>query len=78
MSKPGGYPSSGISSGDALIRTERHPARRRRERRPGSRTERENLAGDANGKGSSGANREAESTDSPGRGGLPRSSVEPG
>jgi hypothetical protein len=37
----------------------------------GSRTERENLTGDAKGKGASGANREAESTDAPGRGGLP-------
>jgi len=26
MSKPGGDPSSGISSGDALILPERHPA----------------------------------------------------
>ena len=38
--------------------------------------ERENLAGDAKGKGASGSNREAESTDAPDRGGLPRSSVE--
>ena len=38
--------------------------------------ERENLAGDAKGKGASGSNREAESTDAPERGGLPRSSVE--
>ena len=40
--------------------------------------ERENLAGDAKGKGASGSNREAESTDAPDRGGLPRSSVEAG
>ena len=40
--------------------------------------ERENLAGDAKGKGTSGSNREAESTDAPERGGLPRSSVEAG
>jgi hypothetical protein len=39
----------------------------------GSCTERENLTGDAKGKGTSGANREAESTDAPG-GGLLRSS----
>ena len=32
-------------------------------------TERENLAGDAKGKGASGSNREAESTDAPERGG---------
>ena len=38
--------------------------------------ERENLASDAKGKGASGSNREAESTDAPERGGLPRSSVE--
>src|ERR1700757_4967620 len=38
--------------------------------------ERENLAGDAKGKGASGSNREAESTDAPERGGPPRSSVE--
>ena len=38
--------------------------------------ERENLTGDAKGKGTSGSNREAESTDAPERGGLPRSSAE--
>src|SRR6202045_1773082 len=78
MSKPGGDPSSGISSVDVLIPTERHPACRQREARPGSCTERENLAGDAKGKGASGSNREAESTDAPERGGLPRSSNEAG
>src|SRR6266571_2010956 len=78
MSKPGGDPSSGISLGDVLIRPERHPACRRREAQPGSCTERENLIGDAKGKGASGANREAESTDAPGRGGLLRSSDEAG
>ena len=40
--------------------------------------ERENLAGDVKGKGTSGSNREAESTDAPERGGLPRSSDEAG
>jgi hypothetical protein len=55
MSEPGGDPSSGISSGDVLIRPERHPACRRREARPGSGVERENLAGDAKGKGASGS-----------------------
>src|SRR5467141_2030068 len=74
MSKPGVDPSSGISSVDVLILTERHPACRQREARPGCRTERENLAGDAKGKGASGSNREAESTDAPERDGLPRSS----
>ena len=40
--------------------------------------ERENLAGDGKGKGTSGANREAESTDAPERGALPGSSDEAG
>src|SRR6202022_560546 len=74
MSKPGGCHSSGISLGDALRLPKRHPAWRRREAQSGSCTERENLAGDAKGKGTSGSNREAESTDAPERGGLPRSS----
>src|ERR687898_3609307 len=78
MSKPGGDPSFGISSGDALILPERHPACRRREAQPGSCAERENLAGDGKGKGASGSNREAESTDAPERGGLLRSSDEAG
>ena len=78
MSKPGADPSSGISSGDGLRLSERHPACRRREARPGSCAERENLAGDAKGKGASGSNREAESTDAPARGGLLRSSKEAG
>src|SRR5215207_2010588 len=78
MSKPGGDPSSGISSGDALSLPERHPAYRRREARPGSCTERENLHGDAKGKGTSGYNCEAESTEAPVRGGLLRSSAEAG
>jgi len=76
MSKPGVDPTFGISSGDVLIPTERHPACRRREARPGSGVERENLAGDAKGKGASGSNREAKSTEAPERGGLPRSSDE--
>src|ERR1700690_240844 len=78
MSKPGADPSSGISLGDALRLPRRHPACRRREAQSGSCTERENLAGDAKGKGASGSNREAESTDAPERGGLPRSSDEAG
>jgi hypothetical protein len=71
MSKPGGCHSSGISLGDALRLPKRHPAWRRREAQSGSCMERENLAGDAKGKGTSGSNREAESTDAPERGGLP-------
>jgi len=39
--------------------------------------ERENFAGDAKGKGTSGQNRKAESTDASVRGGLPRSSSAP-
>src|SRR6202051_4270785 len=78
MSKPGADPSSGISLGDALRRPKRHPACRRREARSGFCTERENLAGDAKGKGTSGHNREAERTDAPERGGPPRSSDEAG
>ena len=42
----------------------------------GSCKERENLAGDAKGKGPSGPNRKAESTDAPERGGLLRNSEE--
>ena len=76
MSKPRGDPSCGTSSEDVLIPTERHPAYRQREARSGSGTERENLAGDAKGKGPSGSNRKAESTDAPERGGLLRSSEE--
>ncbi len=78
MPKPGDCHSSGISLGDVLRLPKRHPAWRRREAQSGFRTERENLAGDAKGKGTSGSNREAESTDAPERGGLPRSSVEAG
>ena len=71
MTLPGG-----TSSEDVLIPTERHPACRQREARSGSGAERENLVGDAKGKGASGSNREAESTDAPARDGLPRSSDE--
>ena len=78
MSKPGVDLTSGISSGDVLILPERHPACRRRETQLGFRMERENLAGDVKGKGTSGDNREAESTDAPERGALPCSSDEAG
>ena len=56
----------------------RCPVYRRRDSHSGFRTELENLADDAKGKGASGRNREAESTDAPGRGGLLRSSDEAG
>src|SRR6516165_576158 len=78
MSKPGGDPSSGIGLGGGLRMPKRHPACRRREAQPGSCTERENLHGDAKGKGTSGYNCKAESTGAPVRGGLLRSSVEAG
>src|SRR5918994_1696167 len=78
MSKPGADPASGISLGDVLRLPKRHPACRRREAQSGSCSERENLDGDAKGKGASGSNREAESTDAPARGGLLRSSKEAG
>src|SRR6267143_5661781 len=73
MSKPGGDPSSGISSGDVLIRPERHPACRRREAQPGSCMERENLCSDAKGEIASGSNREDQSTDAEHRDGAVRS-----
>src|SRR5215510_11087557 len=80
MSEPGGDPSSGISSGDALILPERHPACRRREARPGFRMERENLrfvtSDDVKGQAASGSNREGESTEAERRGGAARSSDE--
>ena len=78
LSKPGVDPSPGISSEDVLIPTERHPACRQREARSGFGTGRENLTGDAKGKGASGSNREAESTDASERGGPLRSSDEAG
>jgi hypothetical protein len=62
MSEPGGDPSFGISLGDVLRLPKRHPAWRWREAQPGSCTERENLDGDGKGEGTSGSNREAEST----------------
>ena len=56
----------------------RCPVYRRRDSHLGFYTEPENLADDAKGKGASGRNREAESTDAPVRGGLLRSSDEAG
>jgi hypothetical protein len=76
MSEPRAGPAFGISSGADLMLPERHPACRWREAQPGFCMERENLAGDDKGKGASGDNREAESTDASERGGLPRSSDE--
>ena len=76
MSKPGADPSSGISLGDALRLPKRHPAYRRREARPGFRTERENLRFDAKGKATSGSNREGGNTKAERRDGAARSSEE--
>ena len=76
--KTAGCPFLRDQLGRCMRRPERHPAWRRREAQSGSCAERENLAGDAKGKGTSGSNREAESTDAPERGGLSRSSVEAG
>src|SRR5215470_19800639 len=76
MSKPGGDPSSGISSGDAWSPPERHPACRRREAQPGSRTERENLSLRCQGRRPSGAHREVQRTEAEHRGGAARSRAE--
>ena len=61
---------------DTYLLAMRCPVYRRRDSHSGSRAELENLSGDAKGKGTSGENREAESTDAPARGGPPRTSVE--
>src|SRR6202142_2232578 len=84
MSKPGGDPSSGISSVDVLIPTERHPACRKREAGSGCRTKGETLAGvtppfflgGVKGQAASGSNREGESTDAQRRDGAACSSEE--
>jgi hypothetical protein len=76
MSEPGDDPSPGISSGGCLGRPERHPACRRREARPGFRTERDNLFSDAKGQATSGSNRGGESTEAGRRDGAARSSDE--
>ena len=54
------------------------PVCKRRDSDSGSRAELENLADDGKGKGTSGYNREAESTDASERGALPCSSNEAG
>src|SRR5215471_1937704 len=76
MSEPGGDPSSGISSEDALILPERHPACRRREARPGFRMERENLSLITPTTSRDKPQAEGESTEAGRRGGAARSSVE--
>jgi hypothetical protein len=76
MSKRGLTLPPGSAWGRPLILPKRHPGYRRRESQSDSCTKRENLHGDAKGKGTSGADRKAESTDAPVRGGLLRSSDE--
>jgi hypothetical protein len=76
MSKSRADPAFEISSGDGMILPERHPACRRREPQPGTRTERANLRVDAKGKATSGSNRKGESTEAIRRGGAARRSEE--
>ena len=77
-SKPGAHYYSGISIADTYLRAMRRPAYRRHDAYPGFRTELENRVGDDKGKGTSGYNHEAESTDASARDGLLRSSEEAG
>jgi hypothetical protein len=56
----------------------RCPVYRRRDSNSGSRMELENRVGDGKGKGTSGQNHKAESTEAPTRGALPCSSDEAG
>src|ERR1700739_2405834 len=77
MSKPGGAPSSGISSGEPESLPKRHPACRRREAQPGSCTERENLSLRCQGRRPSGAHRKDQSTEA-GHGGGPARSRDEG
>jgi hypothetical protein len=77
-------PSPGISSGDDLIRPERHPACWRREARPGllrnvrtpSPSRDSRSLGGVKEQAASGSNRDGESTDAGVRGGAARSSEE--
>src|SRR5262245_51526000 len=75
MSKSRADPAFEISSGDGMILPERHPACRRREPQPGTRTEPANLRVDAKGKATSGSNREGESSEAIRRGGAARRSA---
>src|SRR5262245_20811589 len=76
------HPDRGQCAGKAwrisYLLAMRRPVYRRRDSHSGSLTELGNLAGDAKGKGTSGENCEAESTDAPARGGLLRISEEAG
>jgi len=64
-----------VMSAITYLQAMRCPVSRRREPHPGFRTELENLAGDDQGRRKRKL-REAESTDAPVRGGLPRSTDE--
>src|ERR1700736_2095765 len=75
-SKRGPLPSPGKSMAETYLLAMRCPVLRRRDSHSGFCTELENLDGDGKGKGTSGQNREAESTDAPERGGLLRNSEE--
>jgi hypothetical protein len=68
----------GKSMAETYLLVMRCPVYRRCESHLGFRTELENLAGDGKGKKHKRKNREAESTDAAGRGGLLRSSDEAG
>jgi len=77
-SKPEPCPCSGKSVAGTYLLATWCPVYRRRDSHLGFRMELENLVDDAKGKGTSGRNREAESTDASARGGLLRSSDETG
>ena len=77
-SKPRSAEYLGMSMEDTCLLSMRCPVQRRRDSNLGSRTELENLDGDAKGKDTSGQIHEVESTDTPTRGGLLRSSDEVG
>jgi len=77
MAPEPGWPfNSGMSAGETYLLSVRCPVFRRRDSNSGFRMELENLNGDVKREGSSGWYRETDSSDAPGRGGLPRKSCE--
>src|ERR1700730_17224927 len=66
-SKPGTLPSPGKSMAETYLLAMPGPVLRRRDSHSGCCTAPESLDGDGKGKGTSGQNREAESTDAPAR-----------
>ena len=78
MSKPEADPASGISLGDVLRLPKRHPACRRREANQALGRNVRTWPAMPREKAQGFQNCEAESTDAPERGGLPRSSAEAG